>query len=136
MRTTIFLVAAFAGAAIAQPHGHNHLRKRLHQHQKRDKVVVYKNVVEQACRLTGRSGARDLDFLECVRGLRNGTFEKINGQKAFLEGPTTVVSTIIEVSSPLLTRMRVVERLQRLQRLPIHVLEPLRMLCPAFHSCI
>jgi hypothetical protein len=92
MKSSSVLVVAVAGAALAKPH--------VHQHQKRDRVVVYKNVVEQACRLSGAGGAvlRNLAYSDCRAGLENGTYKAMGtGQFPFRGASTLITKTIIEV---------------------------------------
>jgi hypothetical protein len=91
MKSTL-LVVAVVGSALAKP--------QVHQHQKRDRVVVYKNVVEQACRLSGSGGsvARNLAYADCRRGLENGTYKAMGtGQFPFRGVSTLITKTIIEV---------------------------------------
>jgi hypothetical protein len=95
--TSLLVVAVAGGAALAKPQGH--------QHQKRDRVVVYKNVVEQACRLAGAggTGSRNLAYSDCHRGLENGTYKALgSGQLPFRGISTLVTTTIIEVSRSLM----------------------------------
>jgi hypothetical protein len=92
MKSSSLVVVAVAGAALAKPH--------VHQHQKRDRVVVYKNVVEQACRLSGAGGTvlRNLAYADCRAGLENGTYKAMGtGQFPFRGASTLITKTIIEV---------------------------------------
>jgi hypothetical protein len=65
---------------------------------------VYKNVVEQACRLAGTGGTvlRNLAYADCRAGLANGTYKALGGgQFPFRAASTLITKTIIEVSVPL-----------------------------------
>ena len=73
MRTSILLVAATAGTAIASPHAHNHARAHVHNHahahEKRAIVEVHESVTVVECWLGGHIIADS----ECKQGIANGT---------------------------------------------------------------
>jgi hypothetical protein len=98
MRTSFLVLGAAAGAAIAQPHQHQHAHKRSHLHhrslaEKRAVVEQVVTVTVLECDLNGRQ----LSEAECNEGVKNGTLRWADDGGSVEYNP--VVTNLVAVPS-------------------------------------